>query len=230
MTGGGKRARLYFSFRSPYSWLAGRRLLAELPTAFEEIDWIPSWEADEVTGRSLDERGVRPVYTPMSRAKHLYLLMDVKRLAAGEGVEVAWPIDVDPWWEPAHLGFLLARRHGREREFYDEITRARWERGENISLPEVVSRAGAAAGLDEREVEGAVDDPGIRAEAVQCLVSAFREDVFGVPYVRWRRQRYWGVDRIGTFLRDLRRGDDRPVAESSAHVTPYDTDTGGGCG
>ncbi|MGW4793164.1 DsbA family protein [Nonomuraea sp. NPDC004297] len=221
------RPRLYFSFRSPYSWLAGRRLLAELPDAFEEIDWIPYWEPDATTGRELAEHGARHLYVPMSRAKHLYLLMDVKRLARSARVEIAWPVDVNPWWEPAHLGFLLARRHGREREFYHEITRARWERGEDISRPEVVA---AASGFDEDEVTKAVEDPDIRAEGIRALLLAFREDVFGVPYVRWRRQRYWGVDRIGTFLEDLRHGDDRAPVVAAARGESYDSDTSGGCG
>ena len=44
----------------------------------------------------------------MSRAKHRYLLLDIKRLADREGLPFAWPIDIDCWWELPHLAWLHA--------------------------------------------------------------------------------------------------------------------------
>ncbi len=143
-----RRASLYFSFRSPFSWLLVRRLLERLPDAGERIEFIPYWEPDPRMAGALGERGASVLYAPMSSAKHRYILQDTKRLAAGMGLRIAWPIDTDAWWEPSHLGWLMARRRGRALAFYEAVTAARWERGEDISRPATIRAASTAAGLD----------------------------------------------------------------------------------
>ncbi|MBL6279792.1 DsbA family protein [Micromonospora fiedleri] len=245
------RPRLFFSFRSPYSWLTIRRLRAAVPTAFAELDWFPYWDPDARTGEALAARGAEFHYVQMSRAKHLYLLMDTKRLVQHEGVPMAWPIDVDPHWEVPHLGWLAARRAGRAELFYDEVVAARWERGENICDPEVVAGCAERAGLDPAVILGAVDDPQLRAEGVGCLERAYLDDVFGIPYLKWGRHRFWGLDRLDGFL-EAWRPDAAATAPATVPATVavpalaavglpdraeaivaaggYDTDTTGGCG
>ena len=76
----------------------------------------------------------------------------------------------------------------------------------------------------------------IRAEGADGLVRAYEEDVFGVPYVFYRRQRYWGLDRVDLFLEEYARPDQAsreragPGALAPIPVGAYDTDTAGGCG
>ena len=41
-----RRPRWYFSFRSPYSWLAYRDLISRYQDVAELIDWLPFWEPD----------------------------------------------------------------------------------------------------------------------------------------------------------------------------------------
>ncbi|MBM0236885.1 DsbA family protein [Micromonospora sp. ATA32] len=231
-------AKLFFSFRSPYSWMAIRRLRRAVPDAFEALQWFPYWDPDERTTAGLQARGAEFHYVQMSRAKHLYLLMDTKRLAESEAVPMAWPIDVDPHWELPHLGWLAARSAGRAEEFYDEVTAARWERGENICDPAVLAACANRAGLDPGTVTGAVDDEAVRHEGIGCLERAYLDDVFGIPYLKWGVQRFWGLDRLDAFLRVWRPAAAAPAA-SAAPAAPvavaavaqgYDTDTTGGCG
>jgi 2-hydroxychromene-2-carboxylate isomerase len=230
--------RLFFSFRSPYSWLLVHRLRRCVPDALERIELVPFWEPDERTGPALRERQAVVHYVQMSRAKHLYILQDTKRIATRLGLRIAWPVDTAPWWEPSHLGWLLARRLGRAVEFYDALTSARWERGVNISDPRAIAALAASAGLDGERLAAAVDDPEIRSEGVQCLVEAYEDDVFGVPYLRLGWRRFWGYDRLDDFLREyLPSGAPPPgdpleevPAELRERVGAYDTDTAGGCG
>jgi 2-hydroxychromene-2-carboxylate isomerase len=230
-----RRPRLFFSFRSPYSWLTVHRLRAAVPDAVDRLDWYPYWDPDDRTSAGLAARQAELHYVQMSRAKHLYLLLDTKRLAQGLGLPMAWPIDVDCWWELPHLAYLAARRQGRAMAFYDQIIAARWGRGEDVCTPEIVRKAAEAAGLDPDLAVNAPDDESIRAEALDCLVTAYEDDVFGIPYLRLGRHRFWGYDRLDAFLDHWHGVDGRGVDASVAPPVPvpvlaYDTDTAGGCG
>ncbi|MFV2101616.1 DsbA family protein [Micromonospora sp. LOL_024] len=231
-----RRPRLYFSFRSPYSWLTLHRLRREVPDIFDQIDCYPYWDPDAKTNAGLAERGAELHYTQMSRAKHFYILQDTKRLAGQAGLAMAWPIDVDPWWDLPHLAWLRARREGRAVPFYDALVAARWERGEDICTPEVVARAAVVAGVDPDAARTAPEDAEIRAEGIDCLAAAYDDDVFGIPYLRLGRHRFWGLDRVDHFLAawrpDADAQTDPTVAVPAAVLAgpAFDTDTAGGCG
>lgn len=242
--------KLFFSFRSPFSWLLVHRLLESVPDAHQRLVWFPYWEPDAITTSELDKRGASVHYTAMSRAKHRYILMDTKRLARRFGVEMKWPVDLNAWWEPSHLGWLQARRVGRAAEFYDAVVAARWQRAEDICDLEVLRTICESIGLDGDKIVASVDDPELRAEGVDCLAEAYEEDIFGVPYLRLGLDRFWGVDRLDEFLAaylptlglveqansvvDPPRRQREPVAAHagapSRSGSAYDTDTAGGCG
>jgi 2-hydroxychromene-2-carboxylate isomerase len=229
--------RLYFSFRSPFSWLLVHQLRRRVPDAHERIEFVPYWEPEPRMEAALRERRAVIHYAPMSRAKHLYILQDTKRLAAGLGLRIAWPVDVDPRWEVSHLGWLLARRRGRGTEFYEAVTAARWERGEDISDPAVIRALAGSTGLDGDAVANAAEAPGIRAEGLDRLVEAYEDDIFGVPYLRIGWHRFWGVDRLDDFLDVYLAGAARagdPLEGVPGRLrspeAAYDLDTAGGCG
>ena len=198
-----KRPRIYFSLRSPFSWMAVRQLEQRLPEAHDILEWVPFFEPDERSAAALRERGGEFHYVAMSKAKHLYILQDTKRLAQRFGYQMKWPIDVDPWWELPHLAWIQAKRDGVHREFYHAVMAARWERGENICEPEVLHRIVTDAGLSPGSLLGAVDDPEIRDLGLQALMEIYVDDVFGVPYFKVGRQGFWGLDRLDDFLAAL---------------------------
>lgn len=197
------RPRWYFSLRSPYSWLAYRELLDRRPEVLEEVEWIPFWEPDEDFARLLAETDDELPYVPMSRAKSLYILQDVRRLAAERALRPAWPVDRAPHWEVAHLAYLVAAEHGAGPAFVDEAYRARWERGDDLSDPGTVAGLGDRIGVDGALLAGATGDPRIRRRGLDCLRSACADGVFGVPYFIVGHDRYWGVDRVRQFVAAL---------------------------
>ena len=228
-----KRApRLYFSLRSPYSWLAIRRLRTVVPDLSAAMECIPYWDPDAATGAALEQRGGEFHYVQMSRAKHLYMLMDTKRIAGREGVQMSWPVDIDSYWERPHLAWLYARRAGREWQFYDAVMQARWGCGDDICRSDVVRAAAAEAGLDPDGAVAAADDPELRADGVGCLYQAYLDDIFGIPYLKWGQHRFWGLDRVDPFL-DVWQPAAQAAgipAELLTASRPYDLDTAGGCG
>ncbi|MGW3431705.1 DsbA family protein [Streptomyces melanosporofaciens] len=238
--------RLYFNLRSPFSWMGLKRLEERFPQAPEVIEYYPYWDPDEKTRAALEDRDSGFHYTQMSKAKHLYILQDTKRLSTRYGYTMSWPVDIDPWWELPHLAWLKARHLGRERDFYAAVSAARWERGENICDTEVLHRVAEAAGFDGDEMVAAAHDPALRAEGVDALAAAYDDDVFGIPYFKVGRHRFWGLDRVDGFLDELipalrKAGvdvaepvpeaiDDQMPAALLERVGAYDSDSAGGCG
>jgi 2-hydroxychromene-2-carboxylate isomerase len=176
------------------------RLRESVRDAFERIDLVPYWDPDSRCREALAERNADLPYAQMSKAKHLYILQDTKRMAQRLGLRMAWPIDVEPWWDLPHLAWLVAGELGAAEPFYDALIAARWSHGEDICTPEVIERAAKDAGLDPARLVGAPDDPAVRARGVDCLNAAFEDDVFGIPYLCYGRHRFWGLDRLDLFL------------------------------
>ncbi|MGH8877770.1 MAG: 2-hydroxychromene-2-carboxylate isomerase [Stackebrandtia sp.] len=197
-------SKFYFSLRSPYSWLAWRDLLSQFPDVAEEVEWRPFWEPDRLSLDLLTEAGGDFVYTPMSREKHLYILQDVRRLAAERGLTVAWPADRAPVWEVPHLAYLAAGKHGRGREFIAAAYEARWEHGEDICSPAIVADIAGTIGLDPEELATAAESPALRAEGVGRLRDIDADGVFGVPFFVHGYAKYWGMDRLPRFAAAVR--------------------------
>jgi len=209
---------VFFSLRSPFSWMALRRLEEQLPEAFDRLEFHPFWDPDPDTLAAVRARNADFHYVQMSKAKHYYILYDTKRLAERFGYTMSWPVDVDPWWELPNYAWIAARRQGLGHPFYRELTEARWTRGENICDPQVVAAAAEKAGLDADEMLRAPEDPSIREEGVASLVEGYNDDIFGVPYFRIGRHRFWGLDRLDDFIAVL-----RPFLEAERDRNAADT-------
>lgn len=224
----------YFSLRSPYSWLAYRDLLSSYPDVADRVRWEPFWEPAEEWRQRLAAAGGRFHYVDMSRAKALYVLQDVRRLARERGLAISWPVDRAPRWEVAHLGYLRARRLGAGRPFVDGVYRARWEQGRDISDPATIGAVAAELGLDPAAHAGAAEDPELRAEALDALLALDRDGVFGVPFFTAGRDHFWGLDRLPHFAAALRATTAAvPPAEPGEPgtlVPAGDAGHAGGCG
>lgn len=207
-----KTPRCYFSLRSPYSWLAYRELLANHADVARRLEWRPYYEPDERSTRLIIEQGGELPYADMPRAKHLYILQDVGRLAQERGIELTWPVDRDPVWEVPHLGYLYASRHGRGPAFIEYAYQARWEEGRDICLRSTIAEIGTLLGLDPTAMANAGDDEELRREGAAIMVEACRHGAFGVPFFVHGFSRYWGLDRLDAFATHIRSTS--PPAES----------------
>ncbi|MEY9875811.1 2-hydroxychromene-2-carboxylate isomerase [Streptacidiphilus sp. MAP12-33] len=215
------KPRFYFNLRSPYNFFALHDLAARYPEVLDRVEWRPFWEPDEASAKGLAEAGGEFPYTPMSRAKQFYILRDVKRLAADRGLAVSWPVDREPWWEPAHLTWFLAERQGLGRAWVERAGRARWLEGRDICDLATVVELAASIGLDPDAVAAGPDDPELREQAVRALLDVHREGVFGVPYFVDGREPYWGLDRVPAFVAALEAGGTlAPAAERQPGAGP----------
>jgi 2-hydroxychromene-2-carboxylate isomerase len=227
--------RFYFSLRSPYSWLAQHDLAERYPDVAARTCWRPFWEPDEHSQDLLDADGGKFLYTPMTKEKHLYILQDVRRLAEERDLAVSWPVDRDPHWEVPHLPYFLAEGAGVGREYVAAVSRARWELGQDICDPAVITRIGAGLGLDPTRVRWAPEDPALREQAGDALLALHHDGVFGVPFFVVGRDKFWGVDRLPAFAAKLRQRFPAPRAAISGQpvgvaAASFDDGHAGGCG
>ncbi|WBC07499.1 DsbA family protein [Micromonospora sp. WMMA1947] len=232
-----RQATFFFSFRSPYSWLTYLDLRDRYADVADAVHWLPFWEPDEWTTRLIADQGGRFDYSPMSRAKHLYILRDIRRLSRERDLEMTWPVDRDPHWEVSHLPFFAAERQGVARRYVDRVYQARWQEGRDISDPATIVAIGDEIGLPG--TADVVDDPVVRKEGAAALAAAGRVGAFGVPFFVVDRDAFWGLDRLPLAVAALRGSVPRPADDQvpdeatvgmASGVASTDGGHAGGCG
>lgn len=175
---------LFFSFRSPYSYLAGPRAFA-LPDRFDV---------------ALDFRGVIPMVMrgqAVPKAKSLHTLRDVDREARRLGLPFGRVHD------PLGAGALRclavsehAKDAGRAREFVLTASRGIWAEAIDVSRDAGLRDVCERAGLSWPACAAAVEDPALRARVDANTAALAALPHWGVPVLTFAGQRYWGQDRI----------------------------------
>ena len=198
---------LYWSFRSPYSYMIVQRLI--------DLE------------REFDVRGaVRPVYPLAVRTPEFfdtrdplwfsYFTVDIHREAAFLGLPFRWPrpdpVKMDlatrtyPREQPyihrlTHLGVAAAER-GRGLQYLDEVSHLIWS-GEVDGWNEGdhLDRAAERAGLDPAELSAAADAEAERLAAVveQSQIAQRQAGHWGVPTMVFDGEPFFGQDRLDQF-------------------------------
>jgi 2-hydroxychromene-2-carboxylate isomerase len=198
---------LFWSFRSPYSYLITHRLVA-LEREFD------------VTAN------VRPVYPLAVRTPEFfdsrdplwysYLQMDIRREAEFLGLPIRWPrpdpVFMDmatrtyPKEQPhihrlTRLGVAAAER-GRGLAYLDEVSKLiwsgavdRWHEGDHLAA------AAERAGLDAAALDAAVNAEAPRLHTVieQNQVDQRLAGHYGVPMIAFNGEPFFGQDRFDQF-------------------------------
>lgn len=195
---------VYWSFRSPYSYLATRRLVA-LTREYDVEARIRLVLPIAVRIPGFFQR-VNPLWPP-------YLLRDTMRIAEYEGLPFGWP-QPDPIvqdfmtrevaaeqpyiYRLSRLGVDAAER-GRGPEFVDEVSRVIWG-GEVVGWHEGshLADAAARAGLDLAVMDAAIAADPARYDAV---IEQNQRDLeaaghWGVPTMVFDGEPFFGQDRI----------------------------------
>ena len=199
------RVRFYFCFRSPYSWFAVHRLAQVLEGLPVALELVPNWEPNPDLRAALRERNVIGHYAPWHPFKRRYMFQDVRRLAAGYGLRLTWPIDRDPDWARPHLAFLYARAQGVAERFLHAVFAARFERGGDVTDAAELCALGASCGLDGDALLAALTDGRYDAEVLRLFEQAALDQVFGWPFFVLGIERFWGNDRLEALARRIRQ-------------------------
>jgi 2-hydroxychromene-2-carboxylate isomerase len=204
---------LFWSFRSPYSYLATRRIVrlaAEYDVDVSVRPVLPI--AVRIPGFF---KQVNPLWPP-------YLLRDTMRIAQYEGLDYGWP-QPDPIvqdfatrevaaeqpyiYRLTRLG-VAAVQHGRGLPFVDEVSQIIWN-GKVSGWNEGAHLAGAAAraGLDLAALDAEIAAEPARYDAIiqqnqQALETAGH---WGVPTMVFAGEPFFGQDRIELLIWRMRQ-------------------------
>ncbi len=211
---------LYWSFRSPYSYLAlprVRRLATEYPV---------HWEVRIVYPLAIRMPGYFRHMNPLARP---YLLRDTQRVAEYLGVPFRRPVPDPIVQDPVTLEVAMSQPYvhrltllgaeatlrGSALPFIDEVSRllwdgsvAGWDQGEHLA------RATARAGLDLGEMERAIAaDPAPRKALIEANQAAQEATGhWGVPLFVFEGEPFFGQDRLDVLLWRMKQKGLRPRA------------------
>ena len=188
--------RIYFSFRSPYAWFAAERWHDVLGDLHPIVDRIPFYPTRETFPND-------PTLVP---AKYAYVIQDVQRLARDFGLTVRPPAALDTDWGRAHAAYLGVRHaqpaHGEA--FMLEMFRARFSRGLDVAMADVIGDAATRASADPRVATEAAASTALQEEvAMNFARGQERDGIFGAPSFVYENQLFWGHDRMHHLRRAL---------------------------
>jgi len=194
--------KFYFSFRSPYAWLAYHRVAH----AFADVP--------------VDVRPI-PVYPPKNFAndptalpsKAAYIAEDAARIAAAYGLTARWPGDLDTDWMRPHAAYLYATDQGCGDAFALAAYAARFRDGQDLGADTVVHAVASRCGLDAAATLRASDDPAVQQRVLAGITEGLADGIFGVPFFVYRGQKFWGNDRLEWLLRAIFADSGRAVPD-----------------
>src|SRR6201985_2865007 len=135
------RVRVYTDYKSPYAFVANKRLFELEEQLGVELQWLP------YTLRVAEFMGTVEERTPHFWRKVKYAYMDARRFANAQGLTMKGPRRIyDAFY--SSVGMLFAQRHGFFRPYHDTVFRRFWatssksttSRTSPASLPHLAAR------------------------------------------------------------------------------------------
>lgn len=174
----------YFSFRSPYSYLACQRLL----------------DLNKKLNLSLNVKPVLPMVMrglPVPAAKRMYIFLDTKRECARYGIPFGKT--VDPLGEGVNRCmaiFPYAQQQHKTLEYIASISKGIWAEGQDVTEDDLLEKLVTRSGLDWNEAEKFLNDKSWEKSAEQNRKDMIALGFWGVPTFQYGDFSCWGQDRL----------------------------------
>lgn len=185
---------LYFSFRSPYSWIALPRVIA-LAKRYNA---------------QLNLRFVLPMVMrglPIPDSKRFYIVSDTKREA--DRVGLPFGLIADPVGKPTERGLAVlhhAIQQGKGEAFAVSFMRGVFAEGINARNDSGLLKLCVRAGISAEQMLAALADTRWRAVAEANREEMFTLGIWGVPAFRVNEgSAHWGQDRLWLLEQQLRQ-------------------------
>ncbi len=192
---------VYWSFRSPYSYLLTPRLRALAEAGRVEIRMRP---VRPMAARAGDFfRQQNPQWVP-------YLLRDIQRVAAFLDLPIRWPqpdpvivdpatlagVETQPWLDLLMPLGLAAAETPQSLAFFDEVSRLIWGGTRDWHEEGRLDAAIAKAGLDRATLEKALDADAVSAAIARNEADQQAAGHWGVPLMVHDGEPFFGQDRF----------------------------------
>jgi len=180
---------IFFNFRSPYCYLASKRMFQLLEQFDVELLWKPlgGW-----SGRSAPER---------QKNKLLVVRQDVKRFC--RRLEI--PFSPPPMQTDGTLAALVsfaAEQSGKLTEYVMEVMHQEWGEGQDIGDIQVLYKVADRIGLARSLVDQAINSAEWQSQLDSNWEEGQEKGAFGVPTFIVGEDVFWGNDRLD-FVADL---------------------------
>ena len=206
---GKPRVRIYTDYKSPYAFVANKRLFELEDAHGVELEWLPyTLRIPEFMG-TVEER------TPHFWRKVRYSYMDARRLANAQGLTIKGPRRIYNGFH-ASAGMLFAQRHGFFRAYHDMVFKKFWNHELDIDELSEISAIIASLGCSAADFESYVRGDA-RAEHDRIIDEAEALGVFGVPTMVFNGELFWGTDRIDMLVERIRNPESAAAALGSRH-------------
>lgn len=192
-TGAKPLVEFWFSFRSPYSYIAAPRLHRLAAHYGAEVRW----------------RFILPMVMrglPVPRAKSRYIMLDVKREAAL--LDIPYGTMVDPRGEGILRALAVLHysiQKGKGAAFVESGLAAAFADGIDMATDKGLMRTAERAGLSVADVKAALNDAGWQPLAEKNRKALFDAGLWGAPTYRIDGgPAHWGQDRLWALEEDLK--------------------------
>jgi 2-hydroxychromene-2-carboxylate isomerase len=180
----GQTLQLYWSIRSPYSYIGlvrARQLAAHYGVQLQVKPVLPMV--------------MRRMQVP--RTKGLYILQDARREADKYGIDfglVADPLGAGV--ERCYALLAFAQRQHRGLDYLESYARGVWAEGIRSDTDAGLRRLVERAGLDWDQAREHLQNDSWRLWAQQNLSDLYAQDLWGVPSMVYAGKRFFGQDRV----------------------------------
>ena len=185
----GDTLEFFFSFRSPYSYLAAERVR----------------ESHKELGCDLHIRPVLPMAMRgfvIPKAKRMYIVRDVYRLAQQQGRSFGLIADpVGAGAERCLKTFTIAKGVEQQLDFLVSASRGVWAQGIDVATDKGLRLVSERAGLEWSAVQ-AVVAKGDLSQAEENRQALFDAGLWGVPgycigdFATWGQDRFWMIGQV----------------------------------
>jgi 2-hydroxychromene-2-carboxylate isomerase len=179
-----KTLDFYFSFRSPYSYLACQRLQKLKNKADFKINIKPVLP--------MVMRGL-----PVPSAKKIYIFLDTKREC--ERYHVPFGKTVDPLGEGVNRSmaiFPYAQKIGLELEYISSVSKGIWAEGKDVTQNDALEQLTERAGLNWSQALPYLEDKRWEENAEKNRKDMIACGFWGVPTFQYGKESFWGQDRL----------------------------------
>lgn len=214
----------YFTFRSPFAYLALHRILRS-PEFKDVLVELRPMDPDDLTffdnpsdnptklsyvmhdaARQAVEAGVDP--TMFRRMEQRIAGMATQAVAAqpsgSQKLASATGTEGEDWATPAKA-CMYALAQGKGWEFADALAKVRWGQDperQSVEDPAVIASIATSVGLDGAIcVDAAQTNPEYDEQLRAWSKESSEALVFGFPFFTYKGQRYWGNDRLPSILK-----------------------------